>query len=252
VKARPQDLPWANHVGFTENSVPQQVGEGIWGSIRGKSETALRVADPELGTVTWHGMISDHDAWAWYGLRLKVQGRRIAEVEVSAARERNPGPFGDPKKFALDPALSVELPASERSSRRKMLALVGDYQDSVQRNDGRVLTRLQPDCVRRENGVIVSAGDIGSAGIVKAPGSFATGSAETGPVFPGGRGARAASAGRGRGAGVGGDVQFRGLRIREDELHAGRWPQRRDVGPSSDGARTPRGVPDSWRADRVH
>ncbi|MEY2854029.1 MAG: hypothetical protein RL030_1161 [Pseudomonadota bacterium] len=175
VKARPQDLPWANHVGFTENSVPQQVGEGIWGSIRGKSETALRVADPELGTVTWHGMISDHDAWAWYGLRLKVQGRRIAEVEVSAARERNPGPFGDPKKFALDPAFSVELPASERSSRRKMLALVGDYQDSVQRNDGRVLTRLQPDCVRRENGVNVSAGDIGSAGIVKAPGSFATG-----------------------------------------------------------------------------
>lgn len=175
VKARPQDLPWAPHVRFTENSVPQQIGEGIWGSIRGKSETALRVADPELGTVTWHGLISDHDAWAWYGLRLKVQGRNIAEVEVSAARERNPGPFGDPKLFALDPALSVDLPAAERSSRRRMLALVGDYQDSVQRNDGRILTRLQPDCVRRENGVNVTAGEIGSAGIVKAPGTFATG-----------------------------------------------------------------------------
>jgi hypothetical protein len=174
-KARPQDLPWASHVRFSENSVPQQVGEGIWGSIRGKSDKALIVADPQLGTVTWHGLISDHDAWAWFGLRLRVVGRRIADVEVHAARERNPGPFGDPKQFALDPVLFAELPAGERSSRRRMLALVADYQDTVQRNDGRILTRLQPDCVRRENGVTVTAGDVGSAGIVKSPGQFATG-----------------------------------------------------------------------------
>ncbi|MDR2214642.1 MAG: hypothetical protein LBE59_02240 [Nevskiaceae bacterium] len=175
VRNRPQDLPWANYVRFTENSVAQQIDEGIWGSIRAKSDTALRVADPRTGTVTWYGLISDHDAWAWFGLRLKVLGRRIADVQVHAARERNPGPFGDPKQFALDPALSAELPAGERSNRRKMLALVAGYQDSMQRNDGRVLARLAPNCVRRENGIAVTAGDVGSAGIVKAPGSFATG-----------------------------------------------------------------------------
>jgi hypothetical protein len=52
---------------------------------------------------------------------------------------------------------------------------VEDYQDTVQRNDGRVIARLQPDCVRRENGVTVSSGDVGSAGLVKSPGSLASG-----------------------------------------------------------------------------
>ena len=175
VKARPQDLPWASHVRFTENSVAQQVGEGIWGSIRGKSDSALRVADPQLGTVTWYGLISDHDAWAWFGLRLKVKGQRISEVEVHAARERNPGPWGDPKQFAIDPALLTELPSGERTPRRRMLALVDGYQSTVQQNDGKLATSFDAACSRRENGVTVTAGETGSAGIVKSPGTYATG-----------------------------------------------------------------------------
>ena len=175
VKARPEDLPWASAVKFSENSVGQQVGEGIWGSIRGKSDTALRVADEAAGSVTWYGLIMDHDAPAWAGVRLKVKGARIAEAEVIVARERNPGPFGDPKQFAIDPTLLATLPAAERSNRKRMVALVKGYQSTVQQNSGKLQVAFDAACARRENGVTVSSGAVGSAAIVKSPGLLAQG-----------------------------------------------------------------------------
>jgi hypothetical protein len=59
---KPHDVPWAKNVKFTENGVGIQVNEGIWGSIRGKSDFGLTVADASTGTVAWYGLIYDHDA----------------------------------------------------------------------------------------------------------------------------------------------------------------------------------------------
>jgi hypothetical protein len=175
VTARPQDLPWAKDVRFTENGVSLQVGEGIWGSIRGKSDAALKVADAATGTVTWYGLIHDHDAPAWAGVRLKVKGARITEAETIVARERNPGPFGDPKRFAIDARFDAVVPAKARTSRRQLTALVEGYARTMERNDGKLHAGFDATCTRTENGVVVTAGAVGSAGIVKSPGLLAEG-----------------------------------------------------------------------------
>ena len=172
---KPGDVPWARSVRFTENGVGIQVGEGIWGSIRSKSDTALRVADPVAGTYTWYGLIYDHDAPAWAGVRLKTIGAHVSEAEVIVARERNPGPWGDPKRFAVDARFEAVVPAGQRSSRRQLIAAVQGYADTVQRNDGTLHTRFEPGCTRTENGVVVSQGDVGSIGLVKSPGQYAQG-----------------------------------------------------------------------------
>ncbi len=172
---KPADVPWARDVRFTENGVGIQVGEGIWGSIRSKSEMALKVADPVAGTYTWYGLIYDHDAPAWAGVRLKTKGAKVSEAEVIVARERNPGPWGDPKKFAVDARFESVVPAAQRSSRKQLIAAAQAYADSVQRNDGNVKARFVPGCTRTENGVVVSQGDVGSIGLVKSPGQYAQG-----------------------------------------------------------------------------
>jgi hypothetical protein len=174
-KQQPASVPWARNVRFTENGVGIQVGEGIWGSIRGKSDVALRVADPVSGTYSWYGLIHDHDAPAWAGVRLKTIGNRIGEVEVIVARERNPGPWGDPKRFAVDARFEAVVPAGQRSSRKQLIAAAQGYADTVQRNDGTLHTRFEPGCNRTENGVVVSQGEVGSIGLVKAPGQYAQG-----------------------------------------------------------------------------
>lgn len=172
---KPADVPWAKQVKFTENGVGIQVGEGIWGSIRSKSDFGLTVADPATNTVAWYGLIYDHDAPAYAGVRLKVKGARISEAEVIVARERNPGPWLDPKQFKLDPTLDAVLPAGERTSRRDLIALVENYERTMERNDGTVKAKFAPGCTRLENGAVVTSGAMGSAGIVKSPGQYAEG-----------------------------------------------------------------------------
>ena len=172
---KPADVPWASVVRFTENGVAIPVGEGIWGSIRGKSDFGLRVADAASGTYAWYGLIHDHDAPAYAGVRVKLRGTRVSEAEVIVARERNPGPWLDPKQFRLDPRLEVVLPREQRTSRAGLIAAAQGYAASVERNDGTVRTRFTPDCERIENGQRVSRGELGSIGLVRSPGQYAQG-----------------------------------------------------------------------------
>ena len=172
---KPGDVPWTSQVKFTENGVAIPVGEGIWGSIRGKSDAALRIADAATGTYAWYGLIYDHDAPAYAGVRVKLRGNRISEAEVIVARERNPGPWTDPKQFRINPAFDAVLASKDRASRAALIATAQAYAASVERNDGSVRARFSPDCDRAENGQVVSRGDAGSIGLVKSAGQLAQG-----------------------------------------------------------------------------
>ncbi len=172
---KPADVPWASVVKFTENGVAIPVGEGIWGSIRGKSEAALRIADAATGTYAWYGLVYDHDAPAYAGVRVRLLGQRISEVEVIVARERNPGPWLDPKQFRIDPAFDTPLPAAQRMARAKLVALAQGHAATMERNDGTLRARFAPGCDRVENGLVVSRGEGGSIGLVKSPGQYAQG-----------------------------------------------------------------------------
>ena len=172
---RPGDVPWARNVKFTENGVGIQVGEGIWGSIRNKSDAALIVPDEKNNSVAWYGLIYDHDAPAWAGVRLTVLGNRVSEAEVIVARERNPGPWGDATRFAIDQRFTSTVPAARRSSRNQLIAAVKDYAQSMQDDNGRVHARFDSGCTRTENGMLVTSGAVGSIGLVKSPGQYARG-----------------------------------------------------------------------------
>jgi hypothetical protein len=172
---KPQDVPWARNVRFTENGVGIQVGEGIWGSIRRKSDFGLTVADPATNTVTWYGLIYDHDAPAYAGVRLTVLGRKVSEAEVIVARERNPGPWKNPRQFTIDPRYAAPVAAADRTSRRAMIAAVEGYAKTAARNDGKLHAKFDPACSRTENGITVTSGEVGSIGLVKAPGTYAQG-----------------------------------------------------------------------------
>ena len=175
VARRPADIPWAATVRYSENGVPMAVGDGLWASIRSKGADALRVADTRSGSVGWYGLVYDHDAPAYAGIRLKVVAGQVAEVEAIVARERNPGPWLAPAQFQLDPAFSTPLPSGERGSRQQLIAAVEGYARSMERNNGRVHTRIDPQCVRRENGRVVTQPKGASAVIAANAGELARG-----------------------------------------------------------------------------
>jgi hypothetical protein len=154
----PSSVPWAPRVRYTENGVGLMIGEGIWGSARSKRDEVLRVADPSRGSVVWYGVVLEHDAPAYYGMRLKIENRRVAEVEALVARARNPGPFADAARFKIDPTLNAVLASKDRQSPARMADIVQRYGTMMQSQGSGKAAAFDPACTRIENGAKVSDG----------------------------------------------------------------------------------------------
>jgi hypothetical protein len=86
-------------------------------------------------------------------------------VESAVGRKFNPGPFGDPAAFRIDPLLDQVLPPALRQPRERMKALVEGYYGTKQLNDGTLLTHFDEACLRRDNGLEVTDG-MGNAAVV--------------------------------------------------------------------------------------
>ncbi len=153
----PSRVPWAARVRYTENSVSMMIGDGIWKTVTAKSKP-LYATDPSTGNVAWFGLIEEHGQPAYYAMRLKVEGGKVAEVEAVISRSGYPGPFGDPAKYAHDPAFAEVVPRGERQSRKQLVDLVNGYFSTLQLNDGTVRTKFDPDCGRNENGMSTTTG----------------------------------------------------------------------------------------------
>jgi len=153
----PSRVPWAPRVRYTENSVSMMIGDGIWKTVTAISKPQY-ATDPSTGNVAWYGLIEEHGQPAYYAMRLKVEGGKVAEVEAVISRSGYPGPFGDPAKYAHDPAFNQVVPRGERQSRKQLVELVNSYFSTLQLNDGTVRTKFDPDCQRNENGVSTTSG----------------------------------------------------------------------------------------------
>jgi hypothetical protein len=158
----PARVSWAPTVRYTENNVAMMIGDGVWGAATARDQNPLLVADTSTGTVGWYGTIAEHGQLSYYAMRMKVVHHRVSEVEAIVDRKGDAGPWGDPAHFTHDPSFMTTLPATERSSRPAMIALVDGYFSTIQKNDGVIHTRFDPDCAREENGQVTTNGSFGS------------------------------------------------------------------------------------------
>jgi hypothetical protein len=165
VTQKPDTVPWAPRVRFTENSVPMMIGDALWGSSRKKSTTPLYVTDVSTGNVIWYGVVHEHDQPSYLAVRLKVEDGRIGEAESVVSRKQWPGPFADAAAFKLDPLLDQVLAPALRQPRERMEDLVQGYYSTKQRNDGTIFTQFDDACLRRDNGLDVTDG-VGNAAVV--------------------------------------------------------------------------------------
>lgn len=152
-------LPWGETVRFTENGVAMMVGEGLWGPTVAIEGEPFIAADPVTGNVVWFGLVREHGLAAYYAMRLKIEDRRIAEVETILGREGAPGPFASPAGYEPAAVFARTLPKDERRPRQRMIALVEGYYGTKQLNDGTILTEFDADCERVINGLSTTHGD---------------------------------------------------------------------------------------------
>jgi len=154
VKKDPSRLPWADHVVFTDNNVQLEIGDGTWNTVDGKRYYDLKFADPRTGQVAWFGVIEEHGVPAIMALRLAIEGGEIAEVEQVVTRKVENSPFPSIETYVTPrPIMLADVPMARRTARARMISLADGYFDTIQLNDGTILTKFSDDCERIENGL---------------------------------------------------------------------------------------------------
>ncbi len=150
-------LPWAERVRISENNVMLPVGDGTWNVADAEQKSSrLIFADPEAGQVGYFGVIDQRGQPTYFGMRMKVQGGKIAEVEVLTNMPDPEEPLspagGNPRAYRHYPQMFATLPLEKRTPRLRMIDLANGYFATLQLNDGKLFTQFTGDCRRQENG----------------------------------------------------------------------------------------------------
>lgn len=145
-------LPLSRQVKFTENGQQLQLGDGLWGTASGIGNYKIYAADPEAGEVMFMGTMLENGAPIILNLRLKIELRRITEIETVIAR-KEAGSFARPENLVQpNPLFAETVPPSERRSRENMIAIANSYFSAIEKGHASYVP-FDKDCNRIESGV---------------------------------------------------------------------------------------------------
>jgi hypothetical protein len=155
-------LPLAAKVQFSENDQVLDLGDGLWNVTTGVGKYKLIVADPQNQQVGFLGTVLANDRPTTLALRLKLENRKISEIETlvtvsnpppPAAKGPAPGPTGAAALDAMgSPDGVFAQTETQRSTREQLIAAANAYFDALERGDAG-LVQLDAQCNRIENGV---------------------------------------------------------------------------------------------------
>jgi hypothetical protein len=145
-------LKWSPDARISENGVLLSPGQGAWISITGLGDYDFRLCDISSGGVAMFGVLEESGDRSPFGVRLQIDGDRIAEAELVVARPLDCGtPFLN-ADLEPRPELTTPPPPEGRTPRERMIELADGYFSTLERNDGTIHTDFDPLCDRRENG----------------------------------------------------------------------------------------------------
>ncbi|NLV31463.1 MAG: hypothetical protein GXY47_09935 [Acidobacteria bacterium] len=154
----PALAPLAPGVRYTENGLEVAVGKGVW-ETAGKATFKRRMADTrKCGTHT-QAILDEKGNPLLYGVRLKVDGGKISEIEAILARGKEV--LDVPAILATaDHDWEAVLPPEERSSRLSMIAAADDYFELFVKEQKPHVSELaySAACDRWENGAQTTKG----------------------------------------------------------------------------------------------
>lgn len=145
-------LPLRHDVRFTENGQTLRLDDGLWATAEALGPYKLYFADPEAGEVGYFGTIRESGRLALLALRLKVEGRKISQIETIVARATGPSRFAD---LEDQPLFHEKLARSDHLSREEMVAIANSYFEGLEQATGKI-TPFDPHCTRIENGSVTA------------------------------------------------------------------------------------------------
>ncbi len=148
----PSHAPLSPTVRYTQDNVPLQIGDALWGTMSAIGNYRHFFADPERGDVGCICVVYENDVAAILIVRLKVVNHVITEAEQFVAHDPHGAAAyekaGKPKDLWLKP-----IPPELRQSREALEQAAYMYYEAISKNDGRGVYAFSDDCERTEDGV---------------------------------------------------------------------------------------------------
>lgn len=151
----PSRLPLTANARYTENGIELKLGDGMWGPVIELGDYKFYFADPQAGQVGFFGSLTEHGHPAMLGLRLKVEQRRISEMEAFIIRATARGTFSAIDKLQVSPIFMQPLTTSQKRPRQELVRVANSYFEGMV-NGTDAATPFAADCMRIENGVVTA------------------------------------------------------------------------------------------------
>lgn len=163
VSHSPEKLPLRAGVRYTENAVELRLGDGLWATADGLGKYKHYFTDTQSQAVGFFGTVVESGRLALVSLRLKVEGRKISQIETIVARRSSGFDGGPAGGAAADPYATMQvmpgmdevLPAAQRRARTELVRIANSYFEGLEQATGKI-TPFTADCQRIENGSITA------------------------------------------------------------------------------------------------
>lgn len=154
-------LPVTRNVRYTENGVRLNLGDGLWNTASKLPTYRVDVIDEEAGQVGLLGKIDENGNDNWFAARLKVeQGKQVSEIENLIVRNIMSGtPSGVPETTVNKephPLMMQVIPEGKRAPRHELITIGNSYFTGLDTEESGANVPFDPDCQRRENGMVTA------------------------------------------------------------------------------------------------
>ena len=151
----PSSLPLADNVRFTEDTVEMKLGQSpLWRDASRLRPYRLDILDVREGVAASQDIVEESGMPVMLMLRLKIRGRKIAEVETQVTRSKAEGSIFKPDALqAPSVAMLLVLNPSQRNSREDAVRIAELYPAGLKAGSFvKVDTPFADNAYRFENG----------------------------------------------------------------------------------------------------
>jgi hypothetical protein len=155
---KPESLPVTANVKFTEDCKKLELGDGLWKDIVRLTDYRRDVLDVRQGVAVSFLVVEDKTQKVFLGVRLKIDGKKISEVETMAVHGQKEGMLFNPDNLKTVSKTMTAVPdKAQLNTREEMIKAAVTYPEGLKVGSFvKVDSPMAPDAYRFENGNLMA------------------------------------------------------------------------------------------------
>lgn len=155
---KPEALPVAANIKFTEDCKEMKLGEGMWKSSTGLRDYRRDILDVRAGVAVSFLVAEENKSPVLYVIRLKIDGGKISEIETTAVRNKEEGMLFNPQNLQTVRKEMITPPEkSQLNSREDAVRIALTYPEGLRIGSFvKADSPMAQDAYRYENGQLMA------------------------------------------------------------------------------------------------